>query len=327
MPTEPSGQSIFTPKILDQSLVRKFVSQYGRGYVAIDIRTPDGSVDPDAGTLHLNVWFNDPGTQVPVTSDPRGLLVLDLGPDDLHRADTGKYDYEIGPAHTSERGALTVEWSYEVNGAAFTYGDHLQILGQMPLYETLKPAEKLVVEQVSWMLGDLFDSTEGGPYLIEPFQTHFDYERIAQLQALAVTRLNTTAQPVTYWGVGGSGAVVPRNFTGLVVLGTYYEVVRHLIRSYTEIPAKVGVNVNYLDRRDYSARWQSILATELPEFLRMVKLAKRDLLNLGRGSLLVAGGLYGGNATGIFVAGAYVAHTRAFRFYPAAPAVSWGSIV
>jgi hypothetical protein len=308
-------------------LVRKFVSQHGRGYVALDIRAPGGSVDPDADTLGLKVWFNDPTTQVPISSDPRGLQVLDLTSSDLSREDTGKFHYEIGPTYTGERGVLTVEWSYQVDGVAFTFTDHLQILGQMPLYETLSAAEKLVVEQVSWMLGDLFDSTEGGPYLIEPFQTHFDYERIAQLSQIAVIRLNTMAQPVTYWGVGPDGQAVPRNFTGLQTMATYFEVVRHLIRSYTEIATKVGFNVSYLDRSGYMQRWQSILATEWPEFSKMVKLAKRDLLGLGRGSLLVAGGLFGGNATGIFVAGQYVAATRAFRFYPATPSVSFGGII
>lgn len=327
MATEPSGQGIVSPKIKDQALVRRFVSQNGKGYVALDIRTPEGSVDPDADTLALRVWFNDVTAQFPTTDDPRGELILDLTQSDLHREDTGKYSYDIGPQHTSQRGVLTVEWSYEVEGSAFTFTDHLQIQSAMPLYETLSPAEKLVVEQVSWMLGDLFDSTEGGPYLIEPFQTHFDYERIAQLQTIAVIRLNTTGFPVTHWGVGEGTTSVPKNYQGLMVMATYFEVVRHLIRSYVEIANKVNANITYLDRRDYMNRWQSILATEWPEFQKMVKMAKRDLLSLGRGSLLVAGGIYGGSANGIFQYGQYVSATRAFRFYPAAPAVGFGSIL
>jgi len=328
MSVYPSGIGVYSPKIRDQSLVRKFVSQGGRGYVALDIRTPDGSVDPDEGSVKLTVWFNDVTAQMPVTDDPRGVKVLEVSHDDLTREGTGKFAYEIGPDHTQQRGVLTVEWVYSVNGTEFTFTDHLQILSQMPLYDSLSDAEKLVIEQVSWMFGDLFDSTEGGPYLIEPFQTHFDYERIAQLAKIATHRLNTMAQPVTNWtfGPGGGGSSIPSRFMGLAVMATYFEVLRHLIRSYVEIPAKVGFNVAYLDRRDYQQRWMSIYSAEWPEFVRQVTLAKRSLLNLSRGALLVAGGYYGGSGR-VFVPGGHVAAARSMRFYPAAPAVSFGGVV
>lgn len=324
MPTEPSGIGVYSPKIKDQSIVRRFVSQGGRGYIAVDIQSTEGSVDPDDGTLTLKVWFNDVTAQIPTSDDPRGILVLDLTQDDLNREDTGKFFYEIGPEYTIERGTLTVEWAYEVGGKDFTFIDHLQVLTSMPFYESLSDAEKLVVEQVSWMIGDLFDSTEGGPYLTEAFQSHFDYERIAQLSSIAAIRLNNTGFPATAWTVGGEGESVPKDFAGLQVLGTYYEVLRHLIRSYVEIPVRQGANVTFLDRRDYMQRWQSILAVESKEWEQMVKMAKRSLLNLGRGSLLVAGGVYGGNGRP-FMYGMQNSATRALRFYPAAPAVSFGS--
>jgi hypothetical protein len=41
--------------------------------------------------------------------------------------------------------------------------------------------------------------------------------------------------------------------------------------------------------------------------------------------LLVAGGVYGGNAGGLFMYGQYVSAARAFRFYPAAPSLAFGS--
>jgi hypothetical protein len=326
MATQPSGQGVYSPKIRDQALVRKFVSQGGNGYVALDITSTNGSVDPDPGTLSLKVWFNDVTAQVPITDDPRGALVLEVVADDIHREDTGKYDYEIGPAITGQRGVLTAEWSYQVNGTSFSFTDHLQVLNRMPTYDSLSASEKSIVEQVTWMLGDLFDSTEGGAYLIEPYQTHFDYERISQLAKIAVVRLNTTGFPVMYWDFGGEGQTVPQQYAGLTVLGTYYEIVRHLIRSYVEIPARVNAQVTYLDRRDYMNRWQSILAAEWPEYVKMVKMAKRNELSLASGSLLVAGGIYGGGVRGVFQYGMYVSHTRAFRMYPAAPAVAWGNM-
>jgi hypothetical protein len=321
--TNPSGVEVYSPKIRDQSIVRKFLSQGGRGYVAIDITDGAVSVEPDANSLNLQVWFKDPAAHQ--GDDPRGSRILNVPMAQIHREDVGKYDYAIGPPNTSYRGTLTAQWSYTVGGVAFTYNDHLQVLNPMPLYDSCSESEKSVVEQVSWMLGDMFDSTEGGPHLIEPFQTHFDYERIAQMQKMAATRMGLTGFPIRNWSIGPGVEPIPQDFGGLMVLGTYYEVVRHLVRSYTEIPALQGMNVTFADRRDYSMRWQQILSTEWPEYVQMVKMAKRKLLSLSRGSLLVAGGIYGGGATGVFKAGTYAAQVRSWRFYPAAPAISWGA--
>ena len=130
----------------------------------------------------------------------------------------------------------------------FTFMDFGQILEQMPLYESYRDEEKNVIEQVSWMLGDLFDSTEGGPNLIEPFQTHFNYERLAQKEKLAVTRMNRIGFPVTYWGTGPNTQQVRHEFLDLLVIGTYLECVRHLVASYTEIPLFQGANVTFADR-------------------------------------------------------------------------------
>jgi hypothetical protein len=97
------------------------------------------------------------------------------------------------------------------------------------------------------------------------------------------------------------------------------------VRSYTEIPVFQGANVTIADRRDYQMRWNTIFTQEWPEYQSYVKMAKRKLLSLGRGALLVGGGIYGGNALGIFQAGTYASQVRSWRFYPAAPAISWGA--
>jgi hypothetical protein len=216
-------------------------------------------------------------------------------------------------------------WAYTINSVPFTFTDFGQILDQMPLYESFRESEKSIIDEVSWLLGDLFDSTDGGPNLIEPFQTHFTFERVAQMEKIAVTRMNLIGFPVQYWGVGPNTQQVPQDFQGLMVIGTYLECMRHLIASYTEIPLFQGSNITYTDRRDYAQRWQSVFSTEWPEYVTYVKMAKRKLLQLGRGALLVGGGIYGGNALGIFQAGTYASQVRSWRFYPAAPAISWGS--
>lgn len=322
MATEPSGIGVYSPKIKDQSVARKFVSQNGYGYIALNIRKPDGtSVDADPGTLRVQLYYLDPTLEVQPTNDPLGTLVLDTT-DGINRVDTGMYDMPIGPQFTGQRGVLTAQWTYQVNGTLLTFLDHLQVLNQMPIYDTLDDAHKLVVEQVNWMFGDLYDSAEGGPHLMDEFQTHFDSERISQLMGIATTRMSVTGFPVMDWDLTNPP---PSNFAGLEVIGTYLEVIRHLRDSYTEIPARPNMNVTYTDRTAYSQRWAQILAQEYPEWVKMVKMAKRKLLGMGRGSLLVAGGIYGGGARGLFVSGTYASAVRAWRFYPAAPAISWGS--
>jgi len=320
---EPSGRGVYSPKIRDQSLVRKFIAQNGSGYTAIAITKGDSFVDPDEGSLNLAVYFQDVTTEFPPT--PPGTQIVSVGASLITKVDTGHYYFEIGPPNTAFRGLLTMAWTYTIDGTAFTYMDYAQILNQMPLYESLRDQEKSVIEQVTWMLGDLFDSTEGGPNLIEPFQTHYDYERLAQAQRRAVTRTNYIGFPVTHWGVGPNTEQVPSQFEGLLVLGTYLEVIRHLVASYTEIPLFQGANVTFTDRRDYAQRWQSVFSQDWPEYVTYVKMAKRKLLQLGRGALLVGGGVYGGNALGIFQAGTYASQVRSWRFYPAAPAISWGA--
>lgn len=319
----PSGMTVWSPKIADASLVRKFVALNGLGYVAISVWDGNNNVavDPDAGSISLTVWFNDVTLTTPSSSDPRGVQVIDTS-SGITRTDLGQYYFDIGPQYTGNRGVLTAQWNYTVNGTPFTYLDYLQILDQMPLYETCSEQEKLLVEQVSWMTADCFDSTEGGPHLIEEFQTHFDYERIAELAQIATTRFNYIGQPSTNYTFGGN--TCPGTFQGLLVIGTYIEVLRHLARSYVEIPGFPGTTVTYTDRRDYMQRWQEIFQSEWSDYQTSVKLAKRQLLQLGRGSLLLGGGYFGGGAgRSLFLFSPYNALTRAFRFYPAAPSISF----
>lgn len=330
MSESPSGVAVFSPKIRDAALVRKFVSQYGTGYIALNIRNASTGVDPDADTLALNLYYLDPNAAEQPTDDPRGSLVLTVEAADITRDDLGYYHYDIGPENTAERGVLTAEWTYQVGGKDFKFVDHLQILEPMPFYDQLDPEHRGLVEQVSWMFGDLYDSEEGGPHLIDEFQTHFNYDMIARLMSVATTKMNTTGFPVQTWSIfpttpTSQAGYPPSTFSGLLVWGTYLEVIRHLRDSYVEIPARPNMNVTYLDRSQYSQRWGQILASEWPEYRKALLMAKRKLLNLGRGSLLLAGGIYGGNTTGLFVYGTYVSQTRAFRFYPAAPSIAYNS--
>lgn len=323
--TEPVyGPEVYSQKLVSAAKARKFVSQNGRGYLAIGIQDPNGNpVDAAPGTLSLKVYLNKlDGT----ATDVRGDLVVNVTTDTgIVRDDVGKYHYDIGPEWTANRGTLSAEWNYEVDGSDFVYQDDLQIQEQMPFFDNMREDAKLLVEQSSWFFADLFDSTTGGPWLNENFQSHFDYNRIAFLMGQAVMKLNVTGQPITAYGVEVGDPKVPGNFVQLSLWATKLEIIRHLIMSYTEQPAYPNTATTYTDRRDYADRWRAVLEEEQPELKAAIKMAKRSLLSLGRGSLLVGGGIYGGSASGFFVPGMFAAMTRSFRFYPAAPSVSWGA--
>lgn len=322
--TEPIyGPEVYSQKLVSQAKARKFVSQNGRGYISIGILDGDNKpVDPDTGTIALKVWRNTLDTP---TSDPRGTVVIDVEAADIIRDSTGKFRYDIGPSHTNQRGLLSVEWTYSVGGKAFTFQDDMQILEQMPNYESLNDKTKLMVEQASWFFADLFDSTTGGPWLNENFQTHFTYDRMAFLLRIATMKFNVIGYPVTQYGVSTGDSPIPDNFNDIILWGTKLEAMRHLITSYTEIPDFRNIATTYTDRRDYMQRWQAVLADEKPDYDKSVKMAKRKLLKLGRGSILVSGGIYGGNARSMYIPGLFTAMTRSMRFYPAAPSVSWGA--
>lgn len=322
--TYPSGQYVYSPKIRESSVVRKHISLNGRGYVALNIT--DGQVSVDPTTLTLQVWRNT--TMSADDPDPRGDLIigadLDTG---IVRESPGWYYYDIGPEFTDQRGVLTAEWVYTIDGQGeFRFIDNMQIVEQMPFYESLRPEDRVMIEQATWLFGDLFDSTEGGPFLIENFQTHFSFERLSHLLAHAVSRMNYVGQPIRNYGVGPGTRGLPRAWQGLGVWALKLEVIRHLMRSYVEIPIFANMSVTYTDRRDYLQRWGQILAEEKPDFEKAVIRLKRSELRLGRGALLVSGGIYSAGARGLFMPGMYSAQVRAFRFYPAAPSISWGNV-
>ena len=326
--TEPIyGPEVYSQKLISQAKVRKFVAQNGRGYLAIGILGADQKpVDPDNNLVRFRLWRNT--LTEPLAEDERGELVLDTNapntPDPV-RDEVGKFHIDIGPAYTGQRGVLSAEWSYQVGGTSFAFTDDMQILEQMPNYEALSESTKLMVEQASWFFADLFDSTTGGPWLNENFQTHFTYDRMAFLLRMATMKFNVIGYPVTGYGVTTSDKSIPANYTDLILWGTKLEAMRHLITSYTEIPDFRNIATTYTDRRDYMQRWQAVLQEEKPDYEKAVKMSKRSLLSLGRGSLLVAGGIYGGGARGMYVPGLFTAMTRSMRFYPAAPSVSWGA--
>lgn len=321
LPYPYEGLGVFSPKAFSFSIARKQLSQGSGGSLGLRILGPNGQL-VDATDVSVELYRDTDFDETNNYEDehPYGDSIRTWSTAEVAHEETGVYSVDLTPTLTAERGNYAAVWTYTVDGSPLTFTDHLQVIEPMPTYDNLREEEKAVVEQVSWMLADLFDSTNGGPHLQEPFQTHFGYERIAQLLHLGATRINVTSIPVTNYGVGEGSSKFPEILQPFLVLGTYLEVVRHLVRSYVEQPNFVGMNVTYTDRRDYLQRWQSVLADEKRDFDKALVQAKRKLLGLGRGALLVSGGIYGGGARGWFK-GMYAAQTRSMRFYPYASTI------
>ena len=310
----------WSPKLRSHSLVWRPLPQGRFGEIGIEIQGQDGPVDPTSIRCEI-VLDTDFDTSSSEGLEPQeGEVIAIFEMDDIVRQGLGIYTLTLTPEHTRERGNVTARWTYTADGIESGYIDHLRVTEYMPTYHSLRDWEQGTVDTVMFMLGDLFDSTDGGPHLHETYQSRFGPERLAQLLSVSVTRMNTMGHPLTNFGSGPGTKELPQNLRGLMVIGLYIETLKHLVRSYVEQPEFRNQQVNYTDRRDYFQRWQTVLADETRDYTKSVALAKRSLLGLGRGSLLVSGGIYG-SGRGAFK-GTYGMQQRGARFWPSAPVVA-----
>ncbi|AEQ21021.1 structural protein [Rhodococcus phage E3] len=335
MTINPVGATTYSPKLLQSALVRRQLSQFSAADVGLSLYVPHEvpgqpaqPVDPDEDTLELTLRFlaADQMPGIEDEPDPRGPIMLVAAADEITREEQGTWSYRLDPSRTARQGQMSAEWRYQIDGVQFVQHESLLILEHMPLYQSLSDMERFAVAQVAWMFGDLFDSTEGGPHLTEAFQTHFTSERIAQLMLTAIQKFNFTAQPATNYNLGALGTGMPSHLYGVLVQGTYLETLRHLIRSYTETPDFTGMNVTFTQRRDYADRWRAVLKDEEQDYKDMVTTAKRSLMSLGKGALLVAGGMFGGGGRSLYRPGMQTSLERSWRMYPAAYAVAYPGI-
>lgn len=310
------GLTVLSPKLQEYAVSREDISQYGSGRLGIEIVRNGQPYDPD--DIWLDVMLDTDFAQPDVELDWReaeGSPLAFYRKHEITREAPGRYFVDLGQYQTGQKGLVVARWQYLVDATPVEYTTYAQISDPMPMFESLNPKAKEMVKLTQIMLADLFDSTDGGPWLTENFQTHFNAERLAQLATMAMHRINTLGIPVTNYRVEIGRNFPPSVFDSLLARGLYLEAVRHLIRSYTEIPTFPGMQNTYTDRRDYAQRWRSILDEEKPEFEKAIKNVKRSLLGLGGGSLIVAGGIYGGSGS-LFRSGMYAAQTRSMRMYP-----------
>jgi len=319
--TLPPGQFAASPHITQNSLVRRQISQYSGKVLGLNIRDADGPADPD--DIAVEVWLNT------TLTDSEGELVISGTYENttITREAVGTYTVPLSPEHTTLPGVIDVHWTYSVNNTPFYYIDYYEVLEPMPFYEALSDDQKFVIEQTTWTMGDLFDSTTGGPNLIEQFQTHYNYERLAQLLSVAVSRINVQGAIMTDYIVGpGENRPFPSHSLNVLFLAHYVEVIRHFCRTYVEQPQVMGSpGVSYLDRRDYLQRWQSILKDEQEELKNAIRLFKRKELNLGSTSMIVAGGIFASNRQ--FISGSWAAGVHGSRFFATSFVMKtgWGS--
>ena len=148
-----------------------------------------------------------------------------------------------------------------------------------------------IVAQRTWdRFEDLFDSTDGGPWMRDMTLNVFGPQKIPDFIDEALFDINVYNPPTEFSIDMFTQPINERpnpNLT-LLVQGTMIAVIRHLMRTYTEQPTPTGGSVTYEDRRDYLQRWGTIYQIEFQHYDHLVKLWKRQFLGLGKSKILIA---------------------------------------
>ena len=114
-----------------------------------------------------------------------------------------------------------------------------------------------IVDLVRDQFGDMFDNDDFGPFIQE--FTNFGPDRYAEFLDLAIGDVQTyVAITGLMWGIDTYpyGSAVARRCLSLALT---IEIIRHLMRSYVEIPDTSRVGAPDVVRRDYLSRWQGLL--------------------------------------------------------------------
>lgn len=149
---------------------------------------------------------------------------------------------------------------------------------------------QLVAEEVWLRFEDMFDSVEGGPILRDYTLSHFDVKKIERFIPEALLDINVQMPPtqysISYFARPlGNGEINP--LMPLLTKGVMCKVLLHMVRSYIEQPVPQGAQIAYEDRTRYAQAWQASYTIEREDWISMVRLYKRQELNLGHSALLV----------------------------------------
>lgn len=264
---------------------RTYVSQFSAP--ALTLLTYIGGVlaDPDGSAVAGQL----------VLGNPDGT-VTGLGSAAATREGSGTYVITPTSAQTQYVGYAELDWSYAIGGVPQQYASYLEIGPANPSWDALPPAMQDFLEAQVWSrFRDAFDSAGGGPNLQSYFQAHWSRGRMAQMAAIALSKINASAQPWSNYTLDGiSGPMYPvALWGGLLASWSYTECCRQLVRSYTEQPMMSGPPVARLDRRDYADRWRQVIKDEEADLKGLLDVFKIRHIMAGNPRVLVSGGSYG----------------------------------
>lgn len=157
-------------------------------------------------------------------------------------------------------------------------------------------SQSYVVAAWAWSkFEDCFDAEDEGPWLRDMTLNYFNKRKMEDFIDAALMDINLQ-NPPTAFGIEQFVMPAPDMNTQptataslpLLATGVMIQVIRHLMRSYTEQPAPEGAQIAWHDRRDYLQRWQSVYQIEYAQYMRILALWKRQFLGLGHSKLLVS---------------------------------------
>lgn len=262
------------------------IAQYTEERIGVAVYLNGALQDPDSNIVTLEVGRIVNGVDQVVV--PGTTLA--------QRDGLGLFSYLLHPMQVATKGRYKVTWKYGITGASREFVDFFTVTDPMPFWDTLNAIQREMVVNIYDKVADNFDSSEGGPYLWEVYQSQFNaFETIARLMCTdAITYINFTKPPAfspPYVVNDPTGKQFPPQWFGLLEKATYTEFLKHISRSYIEVAQVVGIGAGRLERRDYRDRWQTEYKEEKVMLDNMLALFKRQFLLRTKRSLLVAGGI------------------------------------
>lgn len=259
------------------------IPQFGAEPIGIQVYYQQKLTDPDNQVMNVEV----------VNTDTNAIIVQ---PTLATREGIGEYQYTFNSDQTSVIGNYKTTWTYTLNGSPRTYEDPFVIPGLMPNWQSLLSQDRQIVYNVYQRLANGWDSNTGGPYVQTLIQSAFNAYEVFSLLLYNETlsyfnfEFQPPFDPPFTVGVNGTKPLPPM-WAGLLEEGLYVSSLRHLTRSYLEQPTPEGMNVAWLNRRDYFDRWERHWLQEKEIYDKMLRQFKRKFLVGSHRSTLVAGGL------------------------------------
>jgi hypothetical protein len=319
----PSPVNPFTPSVLPTTPITpspslsefQYYSQYSNDPIGIVINVLGVPTNTDNGQCVVAMYpLPLPGTQLPSGQSPTTPVFMVQATNEA----PGVYQTYFTNASASVPGFYRIDWSFTLNGNSQVTSSFIQIGVAAPAYDNLPYIMKQMVEQVWLKISDGYDSPNGGPNLQMWMNSHFGRGRVAQLLYQAIQHLNNISQPQNYYSADGiNGGLFPvLQWSGLLNSALTVEVIKHLMRAYVEDPDIQGNVQARMVRRDYLARWGSMLSIEQEELREQRETWKIRQMFQGQPRVMVSGGVFGKFGPIRPIGGSLAAYPNfAYRFY------------